>query len=74
MSHQRDTSNDVEMSKEELSAWMKRHGYTIEELADYLGMTKQGVQYWLSGHRKIPEPMGRLLNFFDLRPQLLKEF
>lgn len=70
----RDTSNDVNMSREELKDWMRRHDFTIEELANFLGMTNNGIMYWVTGHRKIPEPMGRLLKFFDLRDELIREF
>lgn len=70
----RDTSNDVSMTSKDLKSWMSRHGFTSAELADYLGMTKTGVDHWLTGKRRIPEPMGRLFNFFDLRPKLMKEF
>lgn len=70
----RGKSNDVAMSKHDVKEWMQRHNMSAEEMADWLGMTKQGVLHWLSGKREIPEPIGRLLNYFDLRPERMKDF
>ncbi len=74
MSKKRDTSNDVNMSPEDLLEQMRKHDFTIETLADRLGMTEQGVKHWLSGYRKIPEPIGRMFNYFDLRPDEWKKY
>ena len=71
---QRDTSNDVAMGKKDLKEWMQNHDMDTERLADMLGLTKQAVLYWLSGHREIPEPIGRLLNFFDNYPNMKEKF
>lgn len=70
----RDTSNDLNMSRRELIEWMKEYGYTIESLAELLGMTKQGVQYWVEGKRKIPEPIGRLLDFMGRNMDRIERF
>ena len=70
----RDTSNDLNMTREDLKQWMKEHAYTIESLADMLGMTKQGVQYWVEGKRKIPEPIGRLLDFMGRNMDRIERF
>jgi len=70
----RDTSNDLNMTREDLKQWMKDHGYTIESLAELLGMTKQGVQYWVEGKRKIPEPIGRLLDFLSRNMDRIERF
>lgn len=70
----RDSSNDVAMTKHDLAEWMKRHDYDAEKLADWLGMTRQGVLNWLTGKRSIPEPICRLLNYFDIRPDKMGEF
>lgn len=70
----RDTSNDLNMTRRELIEWMKEHGYTIESLAELLGMTKQGVQYWVEGKRKIPEPIGRLLDFMSRNMDRIERF
>ena len=74
MSGQRDTSNDIAMTKEDLKLWMQTHGMTTEELAEMLGLTDQAVLYWTQGKRKIPEPIGRLLVFLGQRPQMMREF
>lgn len=70
----RDTSNDVNMNSADLKAWMDKYGYTVEELADKLGLTRQAVIYWLNGKRVIPEPMGRLFNLFDLNKEAREKF
>lgn len=70
----RDTENDVKMNREMLKQWMERHGHSIDSLADMLGMTRHGVSMWVTGARKIPEPMGRMLNFFDNYPEQMKRF
>ena len=74
MSGQRDTSNDIAMTREDLKEWMSTHGITTDELADMLGLTNQAVLHWLQGKRKIPEPIGRLLVFLGQRPQMFREF
>lgn len=74
MPEKRDTSNDVGMKADDLRQWMRSHGYDADKLADRLGLTKQAVVYWLHGKREIPEPIGRLLNYFDIRPELFKDF
>lgn len=74
MAERRDTSNDVCMGAKELKDWMIKHRVPTEELADILGLTNQAVLYWISGQRKIPEPIGRLLNYFDLKPERMREF
>ena len=73
---QRDTSNDVNYDRHMLKEFMDKYEFSVSQLADYLGMTDQAIVYWLTGKRKIPEPMGRLLNFFDQpsRVHLMKEF
>lgn len=70
----RDTSNDLNMTREDLKRWMKEHGYNTESLAEMLGMTKQGVDYWVSGKRKIPEPIGRLLDFMGRNMDRVERF
>ena len=70
----RDTSNDLNMTRRELIEWMKEHGYNTESLAEMLGMTKQGVQYWVEGKRKIPEPIGRLLDFMGRNMDRVERF
>lgn len=74
MAIQRDTSNDIAMTREDLKVWMQTHGMSTDELADMLGLTNQAVIYWIQGKRKIPEPIGRLLVFLGQRPQMMREF
>jgi transcriptional regulator with XRE-family HTH domain len=74
MAGQRDTSNDIAMSREDLRQWMKTHDMSVEELAEMLGLTRQAVLYWVQGKRTIPEPIGRLLVFLGQRPEMFREF
>ena len=74
MAGQRDTSNDIDMSREDLREWMRTHNMSADELAEMLGLTTQAVLYWTQGKRKIPEPIGRLLEFLGQRPQMFREF
>ena len=74
MAGQRDTSNDINMSRADLIQWMREQEMTNEDLADMLGLTTQAVLYWTQGKRKIPEPIGRLLVFLGQRPQMMREF
>ena len=74
MAGQRDTSNDIDMSREDLREWMRTHDMSADELAEMLGLTTQAVLYWVQGKRKIPEPIGRLLVFLGQRPQMFREF
>ena len=74
MAGQRDTSNDINMSRADLIQWMREQEMTNEELAEMLGLTTQAVLYWTQGKRKIPEPIGRLLVFLGQRPQMMREF
>ena len=74
MSRQRDTSNDIAMTRTDLIQWMREQDMTNEDLADMLGLTTQAVLYWTQGKRKIPEPIGRLLVFLGQRPQMMREF
>ena len=74
MSQQRDTSNDIAMTREDLKEWMQTHDMTVSELAEMLGLTNQAVIYWTQGKRTIPEPIGRLLVFLGQRPHLFREF
>ena len=74
MSQQRDTSNDIAMTREDLKEWMQTHDMTVSELAEMLGLTNQAVIYWTQGKRTIPEPIGRLLVFLGQRPQMFREF
>ena len=74
MSGQRDTSNDIAMTREDLKEWMRTHDMSTDELAEMLGLTNQAVIYWTQGKRTIPEPIGRLLVFLGQRPQMFREF
>ncbi len=74
MAGQRDTSNDINMSRADLIQWMREQDMNNEDLAEMLGLTTQAVLYWTQGKRKIPEPIGRLLVFLGQRPQMMREF
>ncbi len=42
------------MTPEELKSWRKKAGYTQEELAQILGITKTTVYRWEAAMREIP--------------------
>ncbi|MBZ0156103.1 MAG: helix-turn-helix transcriptional regulator [Alphaproteobacteria bacterium] len=42
------------MTPEQLKAWRKRSGYTQEEFAQILGVTKTTVYRWEAAMREIP--------------------
>ncbi len=62
------------MKNDDLREFMKKHEFNREDLADLLGVTKCGVDHWLTGIRRIPETTARLLRLFDKDPDLMRKF
>lgn len=48
-----------------LRDFIKRRKLTKEKLAEILGVDNTTVTHWLSGVRNMPEPINRILTFFD---------
>lgn len=63
-----------EMSTDELEMFLEKHDMSDKHLADLLGITEQAVAHWVSGQRRIPAPMSRLIRFFNNQPLRMKEF
>lgn len=74
MSDARDTSNDVNYNASDVRAWLEKHKYSHADLAELLGLTRQAVIYWTNGTRRVPEPIGRLLHYFDQHPEAIRHF
>lgn len=62
------------LSAQELKDFMKRHGFSEKEMAEFLGKTVQGIKLWLQGQREINVTVSRLLKLMDKYPQLIREF
>jgi DNA-binding transcriptional regulator YiaG len=62
------------MTSKELDAFMKKHGFGEKEMADFMGVTIQGVRLWLSGERAISVTNTRLIRLMIKHPSLMKEF
>ena len=45
--------------------FMKRRQLTKEVLAETLGVSTCAVTHWITGVRNVPEPIKRILTFFD---------
>ena len=52
----------------------QRHGLTREALAEILGLTEAAIVMWETDKRGLSEPIYRLLQMFDNKPELMKEF
>lgn len=48
-----------------LKDFLKRQKLKRQEFADLIGVTHAGVSHWVTGVREIPEPVFRVLQFFD---------
>jgi len=62
------------MTSNELQEFMNKHGLSIRELSDILGVTTGAIHHWLSGIRKVSVTSSRLMRLFDKYPRLLEEF
>lgn len=58
----------------ELKAFMDKHGISVKEFAQILGVTIQAVRLWLGGDRKVSLTITRLIAMFEKYPQLIKDF
>lgn len=62
------------MTSAQLAAFMERHKLGSLELARIIGISRPGVDHWLTGRRSIAKPYARLMRLFDKYPQLMSEF
>lgn len=40
-------------------------------MAELLGVTTQGMKYWLDGSREIPTPVAKLLHILNSKPEMI---
>lgn len=62
------------LTTEELTKFMKRHGFDEKELAELLGITPQAVRLWTTGQREISITNTRLVRLLDKHPTLMRDF
>jgi DNA-binding transcriptional regulator YiaG len=62
------------MSPQELQKFMNKHGFSEQDFADFLGVTVQGVNLWLSGERTFSVTNSRLIKLLDKHSILIREF
>jgi DNA-binding transcriptional regulator YdaS (Cro superfamily) len=46
----------------------------ITDMARLLAVTPTAVNYWISGHREMPENVAKMIRLFIKRPELMNEF
>ena len=63
-----------EMSSDELEIFLEKHDMSNKHLADLIGISEQAVMMWVSGDRRIPAPMSRLIRYFNSKPSRMSEF
>ncbi len=52
----------------------KQHKMTQEQFAEFLGVTKAAVVLWEQNRRGLSDPLYRLLQLFNRKPELMREF
>ncbi len=62
------------MTPKEFDDFMKRHGLTVTDMAEVLGVTPGAIYHWIDGSRTISLIVSRCLKMFDKQPELIKEF
>lgn len=62
------------MNPDNLRAFMITHQLDDRKLAQLLGVTRMAVIQWLGGKRAISLTVTRLLNMFNRKPELMREF
>jgi DNA-binding transcriptional regulator YiaG len=53
------------MTPADLHAFLERHVITNNQLAKGVGVAPRTVRSWLTGERKVPEPVCKLLSLVD---------
>ena len=66
--------SDKKLTIKELRTFMNTHGFSEREFADFLGVTRQGINLWLLGSRDISLTISRLIRLLAKYPKLIKEF
>lgn len=60
------------MTASDLQQFVRAHNLDEDAFAALVGVTKQAVDHWLRGRRKIPEPVARLVLIYGKYPGLMK--
>lgn len=56
------------MTPEQLREWRERHGWSLRQMADRLGVNYSAVSRWEQGKRRVPNLLDRALH--DLEREL----
>lgn len=62
------------MTKKELDSLLEFWGFSNQEFADLLGVTRPAVDHWVTGRREVPPTTVRLLRLFYAQPKVMKDF
>lgn len=62
------------LTVEELSKFMRKHGFSEKEFAEFLGVTPQAVRLWVTGQREISVTNTRLIRLLDKHSTLISAF
>lgn len=62
------------MKPEELTLFMQSMNMGAKDLAEFLGVTPQGVKLWLNGGRSIPTTTVRLIRLFQRHPETISKY
>lgn len=67
-------SNQENLSVEELNEFMTTHGFSDVALAEFLGVTLQGVRLWRREQREISLTTTKVIRLMIKFPHMLREF
>jgi DNA-binding transcriptional regulator YiaG len=62
------------VTNESLLTFLDYHGLSDKEFANLIGVTRPAVAHWISGKRKVPNTVAKLIRFFNNKPELMREF
>jgi len=66
--------DDDNITSNELTSFLDKHGFGDREFANLLGVTIQAVRLWKSGQREFNTTNSRLIKMFIKYPKLITEF
>lgn len=59
---------------EELREFMNKHGISVLEFSQVLGVSRQAIKLWLDDKRDVTITNSRIIRLLNKYPQLIKEF
>lgn len=75
MNNQKESQSSVGVKRgAEVMAFRRKFKMSQEDLAELLGLTVDAIKKWETNQRGLSEPLWRLLQMFDNKPELMKEF